>query len=65
MLFLCLDRIFDSFSHDFGLGVVFVCDCFDRVLKMLFVTVVVVVVVVVVDFPAREGREKKRVGGAG
>ena len=32
---------------------------------MLFVTVVVVVVVVVVDFPAREGREKKTSGGRG
>ena len=37
--------------HDFGIGVARVCDCFARVLKVLFVTAVLLVVVV--DFPAR------------
>ena len=67
LCFLMCGSIFDIFSHDFGLGVVFVCDCFDRILKVLFVTVAVVVAVVVaVDFPAR-GRagEKKTSGGRG
>ena len=45
--------------HDFGIGVAVVCDCFARVLKVLFV-------VVVADFPMRGNAGlKKRAGGAG
>ena len=46
--------------HDFGIGVAVVCDCFARILKVLFV------VVVVADFPMRGNAGlKKRAGGAG
>ena len=45
--------------HDFGIGVAVVCDCFARILKVLFV-------VVVADFPMRGNAGlKKRAGGRG